>query len=266
MPIAALPAPEDLHADHPPQDPPLVVELLLFLELEFLGFFRFVELWGRQLGGRRRRSELVNDPIKSKLTEERKLTSEEADRVLARATELMSTAEGPGRLSREDLKEGAAEAGIAPHYVEEALAQLQREDIARRHTIARRRRALAVALGMLVVITLATGLYTRSTLEEKLSEVRRRELQLQNVIERRDALLPQLEALRAQGAAGDSALLLRLMDEHTGAANRVSTERRRYEEAVVDYEATAATPPRNWFRLVTGHPAKILRGTAPEPR
>lgn len=204
--------------------------------------------------------------IKSKLTEERQLTSEEADRVLARATELMSAAEGPGRLSREDLKEGAAEAGIDPRYVEEALAQLQREDIARRNTVARRRQALAVALGMLAVVTLATGLYARSTLEEKLSEVRRRELQLQNVTERRDALLPQLEALRAQGASGDSALLLRMMDEHTGAANRVSTERRRYEEAVIDYESTVGTPPHSWFRVVTGHPEQVDRQTKSAPR
>lgn len=200
--------------------------------------------------------------IKSKLTEERQLTNKEADRVLARATELMSAAEGLGRLSREDLKEGAAEVGIHPRYVEEALAQLQREDSRRRATVARRRRLLSVALGLLVVGSLATALFTRATLQEKLSEARKRELQLQNVIERRDALLPQLESLRTQGASGDSALLLRVMDEHTGAANRVSTERRRYEEAVADYETTASALPHSWLRLITGHPGKF----SPDPR
>ncbi|MFZ9887813.1 MAG: hypothetical protein ACO3JL_09950 [Myxococcota bacterium] len=199
----------------------------------------------------------MNETMKDKLTAERKLTSEEADRVLAKAAELMSTAESQGHLSHEALKEGAAEVGIAPRYVEQAIAQLQAEDRLRRIQGGRRRRLVLVAITICATTVIAGTILTRASLQEKRAEVRKRELQLQNVIERRDVLLPQLEDLREKGAASDSALLLRLMDEHAGAANRVTTEQRRYQEAVVDYETTAGSPPQSWFRRLTGMPEKV---------
>lgn len=241
---------------------------------------------------------------------ERGMSDDEAERVLERAAKLQAEREG-GRHSTADLKAGAAEVGIDPALIDEAKRQLEREA---RDEQARARKTKRVALlsggvvaGVLVLGTLATHV----SLNDKLAEVERREAQLENVLERRRALVPQLLSLaRAQalGASerakaleqlgreveadgplpdqlaadariadgmralheevartagpGQETLVLRIADEMAGAQNRISVERKRYDEAVSEYNRAARAIPRAWFRPLTGMPANAGTGGA----
>lgn len=247
----------------------------------------------------------THDELKARLQGEKKLTAAEADAVLDRAAALQAEAEGPGHLSRDDLKAGAAEVGIDPRFVDEALARIERdrEEALARSARARRTALVAagVVLGLLVVLTLGA----RLSLGSKLDEVERRQVQLENVMERRRALLPELlalaraqagaaaerasrlEELQRQAAEGDlaaqlasdeqiaselvtlttelrgvegaDALLTRLADEMAGAHNRISVERKRYDEAALAYNQAARSFLWAVVRPLTGLPAEVPR-------
>lgn len=66
----------------------------------------------------------------------------------------------------------------------------------------------------------------------------------------RDGLL---NALRDDGS---NRLFIRLSDEMSGAENRISVERKRYNEAVQNYNRTAGAFPVVLFRPLLGFPAQ----------
>lgn len=236
---------------------------------------------------------------------ERGLTDDEAERVLERAARLMSEREG-GRHSTADLKAGAAEVGIDPTLIDEARRQLEREDRDQREKAQARKRVALLAVGVVVGVVVLGALFTHVSLNDKLAEVERREAQLENVLDRRRALVPELLSLaRAQALAAsdrakalealardvedDSALpkkldaderiadgmralheelartaapaqqtlVVRIADEMAGAHNRISVERKRYDEAASEYNRAARGIPRAWFRPLTGLPASV---------
>jgi len=205
----------------------------------------------------------VSEDLKQQLSRDRNLTSDEADRVLDKAAELMAAAEGHGRLSKADLKAGAAEVGIDPRYVEEAFEAVRREAAADKRAAAKKKKRITLAVVVLAALFGATTVVTRLSLGSKMAEVEKRRAQVENVMQRYAQLLPQLERLRQPGAAADPALQNRLADEVSGSLNRVATEKRRYSEAVVAYEHAAGTPPGSWVRPLTGMPAKAPPLTDP---
>jgi hypothetical protein len=197
----------------------------------------------------------VSEDLKSKIARDKKLTSAQADRVLDKAADLMVQAEGMGHLSKADLKAGAAEVGIDPRYVEAALEAVQRDERDEKRAEARKKKRMvlaAVIVGTLCVLTIVVG---RFSLGSKLAEVDKRRAQLDNVVDRKKALVPQLEKLAK--ASGDKTLLVRLTDEMAGAENRISVERKRYNEAAVEYNKAASTPPIGWLRPLTGMPSEV---------
>ena len=199
----------------------------------------------------------MSEDLKQRISRDKNLTSEDADRVLDKAADLMVAAEGQGRLSKADLKAGAAEVGIDPRYVEEAFEAVRREAAEEKQAAAKTKRRVSLAVIVAVSLFAGTAVVTRLSLGGKMAEVDKRRAQLENVVERRGQLLPQLSQLRQRNAEGDSDVVMRLMDDITGAANRVATEKKRYNEAVVAYEHAAGTPPFSWVRPLTGLPAKV---------
>jgi flagellar basal body-associated protein FliL len=258
---AALQAPPQLHAIDAAQDETVFEHVVVVVELVFFVFRLvvrgLVELRRRQLGRRWCRSELVSEDIKNKLSKERNLTSAEADKVLDKAADLMVAAEGMGHLSKADLKAGAAEVGIDPRYIDEAMEAVRRDEAAEKRDAARTKKRVTLAIVVAVTLFVLTGVVARLSLGSKMAEVDKRRAQLENVLERRGSLLPQLAQLRQRNDPNDKDVAMKLMDEITGATNRVATEKRRYNEAVVDYEKAASTPPVSWLRPLTGLPAKV---------
>lgn len=130
---------------------------------------------------------------------ERGMNDDEAERVLDRAARLMSEREGEGRHSKDDLKSGAAEVGIDPALVDEAMRQLAAEERARRERKRRHKRAALVIVAAVTVLVGGGALFTHGTLNDKLADVEKRQAQLENVLARRRALVPELLSLaRAQ--------------------------------------------------------------------
>lgn len=129
---------------------------------------------------------------------ERGLSDDEAERVLERAARLQSEREG-GRHSTADLKAGAAEVGIDPSLIDEARRQLEREEREGRERARKRKRVALVSAGISVGLLVLLTLFTHVSLNDQLSEVERRKAQLENVLDRRRALVPELLSLaRAQ--------------------------------------------------------------------
>ena len=231
--------------------------------------------------------------IREQLRRRADVPNERIDDVIERASALQDedvrASEGA---SIEDVERVAAELDIDPRYVEEALAQLDAEEVKAAEdalrqraldeaeaaaSVAGRKRMLGIALAVLLTLGAGVGglgLVGAGQLSSAASEVQTTEAALDAVLDRQAALLPQLMALI--GAELDSSALneasdidgrlqasqelsveaakllaaapapandadaqtrLNLQYELTGTQNRISTEQRRYSEAMSAYEA-----------------------------
>jgi hypothetical protein len=137
-------------------------------------------------------------------------------------------------LSVEELQEVAAELDIPADLVEPAIEQVRRRraeqlaaDEAEAAAAARRRKYIGAGLCGAVVLLLGWGLLARSDLRDAQLQVERRRAQVINVLDR------QVATERQWNDAPDSP------DKHaelSGAENRVRVERKRYDEAVSEYQ------------------------------
>jgi LemA protein len=138
-------------------------------------------------------------------------TDQEAEAIFRRAAELQSQAEHlETRLPRVVLDESAAAVGIPREYVEQAIQQLQEErtaQLARR--AARRRMGSVVAIGVAVCLVLAAFVSHRA-FNARLADVEATQAQLDNVLQRRHDLLPNLTALAKALAAHEKDLIASL--------------------------------------------------------
>lgn len=176
--------------------------------------------------------------------------SREAEEVLERATELQLHAEADDRLSTDTLTDSAEEAGIDREYVHEAIRE-QRQ--AKQESVAKRalNRNLGIAAG---VVVLLMGFGSSATLNRLHGQAVAAQAQVQNVVERRDALTAGLGGETA--AASDETLRIR-SDELVGAENRIAVERQRYNQAATAYNSAARSFPRSLFRPLIGLPAEL---------
>lgn len=193
----------------------------------------------------------MSGDLKERL-KERGLSEEEADHLLERAARLQLEAEG--RVSREDLRAGAAEVGIDPRWLDEAERQLTRERAEGERTRRARKKAALVVGGVAALSFVLLLGAARVSLGGKLAEVERRRAQLENVTARRDALVPQLKALAQEAGEARGPLYVRLADELAGAENRIAVEKKRYDEAALAYDRAARSAPFAWVRPLVGMP------------
>lgn len=215
---------------------------------------------------------------------EKRLDPEKAEEVIQEAVRLQQ--EHESGIPQTVLEASAQEMGVDPQHLREAIRRVE-EAQARR---ARLRTQILVATGALVGLFLLNLFYSQSVLNRAWSEVRYYRAQVENVIQRRESLIPRLEALSQQVSAQQRAQLealiralksnpeqaqalivklqsdpafrndwmfARLMDEIAGSENRIAVERKRYLEAVARYEQKARQFPINLARPILGYPKQV---------
>jgi LemA protein len=138
-------------------------------------------------------------------------TDQDTEAILLRAAELQSQSEQlEARLPRVLLEESAAAVGIPREFVEQAIQQLQAEKAAlAARRAARRRRRSVVAVGVAVLLALAAFASHRA-FNVRLADVEATQAQLDNVLQRRHDLIPNLIAVAKASAAHEKDLIASL--------------------------------------------------------
>jgi LemA protein len=216
---------------------------------------------------------------------EKRLDPQEAEQVLREAVRLQQ--EHEAGIPQQVLEQSAAELDISPEQLREAMRRVERE----REQRARKRRNALLALSVATLLMLLNLLYGHFALSGAWAEVQMRKAQVENVVQRRQELIPRLESLMQrvndaqrerlqqvlnalrQTADGRSArhaleqllrdpafqsdrLALALMYEMAGAENRIAVERMRYAEAAARYNRLARRFPVLLARPLLGYPAQ----------
>ena len=217
---------------------------------------------------------------------EEKLTHEQAQEVIREAVRLQQEQENA--VDAQTLEASAAEIGVDPQHLREALRKVARE----RERRAQRLRYLLIAVGMFAAWFVVALFASQRALSAAWTEVQLKRAQLENVQQRKANLLPRLEQLMQQSnqqqreklqtladalrqnpdtarAVAERLLLdpalqrdwlaVRLMDEITGSENRIAVERKRFEEAAARYEQTARQFPISLMRPLLGYPRTVER-------
>jgi LemA protein len=228
---------------------------------------------------------------------------EEVDWILNRASELQQKAETASYMDSESLKEGAESAGIKKEYVSEAI-RMVREEMRREKALAAkkrtRKRILIIGAAALLV---GLFLFAGARLNARMAEVEAAKAQLENVLQRRHDLIPNLinvakagaqhqqtlieqvnryltnsrqsedwqqkqtwesklgeamqQLVQSIGEGGNNELYTRLSDELAGTENRIAYARKKYNDAVANYNRTARGFPISLIRPLTGYPAEL---------
>jgi LemA protein len=145
--------------------------------------------------------------IKEQLAHEG-FTDKEAEEIFLRAADLQNQAEQLGeRMSREVLEDSAAGAGIRREFVEQAIQQwkAERTEQAARRT-AQRRAGSAIAIFVVAFLAIA-AFFSHRALNARLADVEVRQAQLDNVLQRRHDLIPNLIAVAKASAAQEKELI-----------------------------------------------------------
>jgi len=218
--------------------------------------------------------------------QDEKLTPEQAQEVIREAVRLQQEQENA--IDTQTLETSAAELGVDPQHLREALRRVAQE----RQRRAQRLRYFLIALGVCAALLLGSLFYSQHALSAAWAEVQCKRAQLENVQQRKANLLPRLEHLMQQAnqqqraqlqtladalrqnpdaaralaeqllhdpALRNDWLVVRLMDEITGSENRIAVERKRLEEAAVRYEQTARRFPIRLLRPLLGYPRTVER-------
>ncbi|GBC93779.1 hypothetical protein HRbin15_02281 [bacterium HR15] len=220
---------------------------------------------------------------------DKRFEQEEAQEVIREAVRLQQEYEEG--VSQQVLEQSAAELGIEPERLREAVRRVEQE----RERRARIRRNTLIALGVAALLMVLNLLYSHFALNSAWAEVQMRKAQVENVIQRRQELIPRLESLVQQANAAQRKQLqqvldalrqsdhsaqsvrpalehlladpafrsdrftLALMYEITGAENRIAVERKRYAEAAARYNRIASRFPIVLARPLLGYPAQAPR-------
>jgi LemA protein len=138
-------------------------------------------------------------------------TDQEAEAIFLRAAELQRQAEQlEARLPRAMLEESAAAVGIPREFVGQAIQQLKAEQRAQtlRRTV-RRRRGGVTAIVVAVCLALA-AFVSHCAFNARLAAVEVTQVQLDNVLQRRHDLIPNLMAVAKASAAQEKDLIASL--------------------------------------------------------
>jgi LemA protein len=214
---------------------------------------------------------------------EKRFDHQEAEQVLREAVRLQQ--EHEAGIPQQVLEQSAAELDISPEQLREAIRRVEQA----RERRARILRNTLLALGVATLLILLNLLYGHFALSGAWAEVQLRKAQVENVVQRRQELIPRLESLMQrvndaqrerlqqvvnalrQTAEGQSArpaleqllrdpafqsdrLALALMYEMAGAENRIAVERMRYAEAAARYNRLARRFPVLLARPLLGYP------------
>jgi LemA protein len=153
--------------------------------------------------------------------DKKKLSDLEADQVLSRAAKLAAHDAGDDRVSKADIKAGALEVGIDPQYIDRAERELTHEraekaksDALAAHARARQKKTLSLVAGVVVVIVVAFTALQMASVSARYTAVETTQGQLDNVMQRRRDLVPDLLTL-ARAEATDEASRIDALDALT---------------------------------------------------
>jgi hypothetical protein len=186
---------------------------------------------------------------------ERRVDVADVDDIIGIASEL--EARDAERLSEAQLREVAAELGVAEHHVAPAIAELQRrrdEAAAQAARANKRKKTLMFVVGGVVALLLVWGLSVNASLGEELARVAQLRAQVVNVVERQSATRAQWETA-PEGPARSAEL--------SGAENRVRLERRRHDEAAAAYNGRAGSFPVSLWAAIFGRPTRLPLSNEP---
>jgi LemA protein len=149
--------------------------------------------------------------------DQKKLSDADADRVLSRAAKLAAHDQNDDRVSKADLKAGALEVGIDPHYVDRAEQEIAREralqvkqDAIAKSMRAQRKKTLALVSAIVVVIVIGITGMQMANVNARYTAVETAQGQLDNVMQRRRDLVPSLLALAKASATDEAARIASL--------------------------------------------------------
>jgi Uncharacterized conserved protein len=177
-------------------------------------------------------------------------TAKEVDEILWRAAELQHQAEQKqGAISRVALEGGAEAAGIPGEFVEQAIQELKAEREREAAQRAERRRILTTAGIAGAVILVILVLFSHRALNSRLAEMEEKQAQLENVLQRRYDLIPNLIAISKSYAAHEKELIASVSDVYqrlveTGAFEQRQTLEQELGEGIVKLMAAIRTDPR----------------------
>jgi len=164
----------------------------------------------------------------------------EVGEILRRATEFQHQAEdaAEGRVSPQALQAGAQEAGIPAEFIAQAIKDINAERSRRAAQTAKRQRRLTIAgiIGALCLI-LAT-LFSHMALNGRLAEVEQKQTQLENVLQRRHDLIPNLIAMAKAYAAHEQELIASINTAYLQLEKTQGFEQRQTLERALDDSVT----------------------------
>ena len=166
-------------------------------------------------------------------------SSDEAEAVLTRAAELQRQVdEQRGVLQREDLKEGAEAAGIAREYIDKAIEQIRTERQRESMRLRERSRKLWIAGIAAAAVLILLLLFGYQRLNSRYSEVEDRWAQVENVMQRRHDLIPNLIAMTKASATHEQSLAASLSSLVEEARNSHDVTQRLQIESRLDESAS----------------------------
>ncbi len=142
-------------------------------------------------------------------------------------------------MSRSALEAGAEAAGISDEFVELAVEELrlERERDAARRAAARRRRKMAIIV--VAVLFIISALFGHMSLNARLTEVEEKRAQLENVLQRRHDVVPNLIAVAEASAAHEEGLVAALSEVYQRLGKQQALEQRQVLEQELGKRARA---------------------------
>jgi LemA protein len=236
-----------------------------------------------------------------------KFNDKEVEEILKRAAQLQQEVETAEKeVNRSDLEAGAKEVGISQEFIERAIQELKAEQ--QRQAVRKKKLTLIIGIPAVIfaIIVILSAFNSHRVLNAQLSVVESKQAQLDNVLQRRHNLIPNLIAIakasathekdlvasistliqeikqtkqfadkqplenrldakvqqlmlemRSDPETSSTAVFIRLSDEMAGTENRISVERKRYNEAVSAYNSKARSFPSVLLNPILGLPKNI---------
>ena len=180
------------------------------------------------------------------------IDSEDVDDVIGIASDIAERErQAADKIAVGDVVDIGEQLGLEAEHVEEAIDELQdREEAARARALQRARtlKLAGIVAGAIAVLAIVLAFVGRGSVRSAKAEVDKRRAQVRNVVDRQDSVRARLagQPLNADREA-----------ELSGADNRVSIEKRRYDEAATEYNETAGSFPGSWGASLFGLEARV---------
>jgi LemA protein len=159
-------------------------------------------------------------------------TSDEVEEILRRASELQSQVERREDMVDQNILEASAEeAGIRREFIEQAIQQLREERQRQTARRASQRRIATIAGVLAAVFVVSLAWFSHSVLNRRLADVEEKQAQLENVLQRRYDLIPNLIALAKASALHEKEVVASLGRLHEALSQTDSLEQKQTLEA-----------------------------------